>query len=671
MYQHLGFGISVALTALSLDSAVAEQSRLVEIIEVPEISGVSISPDGEFAAFRVERASVDRNQYESAWWIVSLGNDPDPREVADGGHPDFYDSGFMGTEIPQWSQDSQWLYFRALINGQLQVWRVAREGGDPQRVTDDEADVAAYTLGPSNRLIYRAQAPRDEIRQAELQEYESGILIDRRVPVGQGLFRSGLVRGEMRSQRVSGEWMDLGNLLHDHPFQYWSVEANEGERYAASADEIALLEEAVPIDWRDVLADRHRNAKHQDGRAAFSRSAGFYDEVGYEFDGETTLCSATICSRARVPGVAWRPDSRELIFTTTERSRGLNQSLWSWDIDSGQVRPIVQAEGRLDGGREGGCAIGHVVAVCVAAEADAPPRAEAVNLTSGERRILHAPARSTPFPEIAVEALSWSDSEGRQFTGQLFLPSDAADQPTPLVIVYYLCSGFVRGGTGDEWPFAALADAGLAGLCINMQSSNPDAQDSLDYYRTALSGIEAVVEVLEGRGLIDPARVGMGGLSFGSEVAYWTAMESDLLTTISLATPPLTPTYYWLNSIRGEEFRSTLRSAWGLGRPDLEPDRWHLLSPALRVEDIDASVLMQLPEQEYLQAMEFHARMVDASKPAFLYVFPDEPHIKVQPRRRLTVYERNIDWFRYWLQGFEDSDPLKESQYELWRAQRH
>ena len=55
---------------------------------------------------------------------------------------------------------------------------------------------------------------------------------------------------------------------------------------------------------------------------------------------------------------------------------------------------------------------------------------------------------------------------------------------------------------------------------------------------------------------------------------------------------------------------------------------------------------------------------------ADLYVFPNEPHQKFQPRHKLAVYERNVDWFRFWLQGYEDLDPAKAAQYARWRLMR-
>jgi len=40
------------------------------------------------------------------------------------------------------------------------------------------------------------------------------------------------------------------------------------------------------------------------------------------------------------------------------------------------------------------------------------------------------------------------------------------------------------------------------------------------------------------------------------------------------------------------------------------------------------------------------------------------------PEHRLAIYNRNLDWFRFWLQDYEDPDPAKTEQYARWRQFR-
>lgn len=40
------------------------------------------------------------------------------------------------------------------------------------------------------------------------------------------------------------------------------------------------------------------------------------------------------------------------------------------------------------------------------------------------------------------------------------------------------------------------------------------------------------------------------------------------------------------------------------------------------------------------------------------------------PRHKLAAYERDLDRFRFWLQGLEGNDLRKTEQYAHWRAMR-
>src|SRR3546814_9949911 len=100
----------------------------------------------------------------------------------------------------------------------------------------------------------------------------------------------------------------------------------------------------------------------------------------------------------------------------------------------------------------------------------------------------------------------------------------------PLFITYYTCAGYVRGGTGNEWPLRALAAHGIAALCINAVpgDTTKDAR-----YRRAQAAVESATKLLSERGLIDASRVGMGGISFGREGTMWTASNSDLIKAVT------------------------------------------------------------------------------------------------------------------------------------------
>jgi hypothetical protein len=56
--------------------------------------------------------------------------------------------------------------------------------------------------------------------------------------------------------------------------------------------------------------------------------------------------------------------------------------------------------------------------------------------------------------------------------------------------------------------------------------------------------------------------------------------------------------------------------------------------------------------------------------PVDFYVYPDAPHNLKSPWHRLHSLSAHNDWFRFWLQEYEDPDPAKAAQYERWRKMR-
>jgi len=235
-----------------------------------------------------------------------------------------------------------------------------------------------------------------------------------------------------------------------------------------------------------------------------------------------------------------------------------------------------------------------------------------------------------------------------------------------LFVTFYNCYGFLRGGLGNEWPLATLAEDGISALCIN---AIPEYRlDPVARYDQGRAAVESVVKLLSTEGRIDPSRVGMGGLSYGSEVTLWTLAHSDVVSAASVSSISVTPTYYLFNSLRGA-FRSNLRETWQLGAPDETPKRWREISPVYQLDRIRAPILFQMIEQEYRMALDY-ALPLERRHQADIYVFPDEAHIKFQPRHKLAVYERNVDWFRFWLQECEDPNPAKKQQYAHWQEMR-
>jgi dipeptidyl aminopeptidase/acylaminoacyl peptidase len=670
--------VAMVLLALAMlgatEVALAQAISPRRLVEVVDIGNPVISPDGRYVAFRTEQASVERNTYDTVWWVQRLGAGTLPLRVADGGIPlREAATGLVLASPAQWSPDNRWIYYRALIDGKVAVWRAAADGSGAGAVTHDAADVRDFELHrDGRRLRYSVGATREAVIDAESRESHAGIHIDDSTFVGAGLVRSSTLGERAATQRFHGGWFDPGPLLGDTPDRWKTLDLADGVLspggLAAPAakdagDEGMLKRVTHASDGRIGLLQQRASGGASGGTAISVVGAGTHASAA--------TCSAEACTAKNITDVAWRPDTDELLFTIVDRKQGRAHRLYLWNVVTGTARQVLESRGTARGSsqrfQDVPCAISRQTLVCVTAEADRPPRLEAVDLETGVHTSLFEPNLLLAKDlQVAGRArlLRWTDVRGDAYTGWLF-PAQAGETGTPLFVTLYTCDGFLRGGLGDEWPLASMAQAGISAICIN---GNPVPFVMEDYYGQAIRAIESVASVLAREGLVDPERIGMGGLSHGSEMTMWTASHSGLLSAASVASPSITPNWYLFNSLR-DTFRDTVEVHWGLDDPRTSPGRWREVSPAFKLDRIAAPVLFQMSEQEWLFALEYALPLVRRSQ-ADVYVFPNEPHIKFQPRHKLAAYQRNLDWFRFWLLDEEDPGREREQQYVKWREMR-
>lgn len=660
-------------TALAVSTPVmaarSDYPSVREMVEITDISSVAISPDGRLVVYRAETPSVDRNRIDLAWYVVPVDGRAPPRRVSSAGDGE-WTNGVALAEPPIWSRDGHWFYYRANVDGAQQVWRATADGAHIEQVTHDDANVASFALD-DKVLIYAVGASRAAIAAEEAAEYYGGVRIDKTIEPALPLFGGFVVAGHATTQRLTGAWFAKGPLLSGQPLRYLAIDVATGALRDATADEqrpfrprTQALDKADGklIMGRSDSGDKRGSAYLLAEKAAISLSVSPDDDMTH-----ATLCRDPACTGKMITRVGWQGGSDRVLFGTTD---GVDNRLHLWDIRSGKVHDIASPDGTLNGGRDSGlgCAIGDHVVVCVAANANTPPRLIAIDIEGGKMSVLADPNSGlVSQDEPKFKTLRWTSKEGVAFTGHLLMPS-GQHRRVPLFITYYVCDGFLRGGTGDEYPLRQLAGRGIAALCITRPVSDVAiGEDQVAQYRRALGGISAVVDLLDAQQLIDRSRIGMGGLSFGSEVTMWVASHSDLLAAAAISSTQTTPTYYWFNAMPGRDVPGIVQRVWRLGDPDHDPVNWKAISTALHTQDVHAPLLMQMPEQEYRYNIELAARLGRQGTPVDLWAFPDEQHIKFQPRHKAAVYERNLDWFAYWLNGEVDCSLVKEKQYTAWQ----
>jgi hypothetical protein len=69
-------------------------------------------------------------------------------------------------------------------------------------------------------------------------------------------------------------------------------------------------------------------------------------------------------------------------------------------------------------------------------------------------------------------------------------------------------------------------------------------------------------------------------------------------------------------------------------------------------------------------SLEVFTALSRLNKAVELYFYPDDVHQPNLPQTRLATLQRNVDWYRFWLQGYERPNPEDPDQYKRWEHLR-
>lgn len=651
-----------------------------DLIELRDMHGLRVSPDGRKVAFQLREAKLAANRYELGWYVVSLRRSGPARHVGNGGEPipRVFENGIVNgdheTQPPAWSPDGRWIAYLAQDDSEIQLWRSAVDGSARKRVTHTDGRVAEFAWSDdSSKMYFRMDDSWEQTRQALREEGERGYLVDERFlpfysskPVWpRDAFRSA------RMVRVVDLETGEERLATDVETKAFMAKTTP-PAVAGHPDARVIAHPGERTDNRRVTAWAEPEPAQRDGRhPPLTLHAGGIAGV------ETSRrCPEPACT-GLIQDIWLSPDENEVYFLRREGVDNGSLGLYAWSLETGKIRAILQTDDYLSD-----CQLSREALVCFHEAASTPRRLVSIDLGHGTLTTVVDP--NPDFHSLRkgkVKRLTWTSPEyGEEAFGHLVLPPDYEEGSRyPLVITTYTSRGFLRGGTGDEYPIFPLAQNGFVVLhfdrpsdwsllarATSVRETDEEMRKNdrgLDRIR---SSVDAAIALLTEMDLIDPRRIAITGLSLGSEIVFYCLTRTNHpFAAAVVSTPPVDPIFYYLG---GAEVRRRL-DYQGYGFPKRETAwRWEERAPSNNVETIGVPLLVQAAESEYLLALELAVSMQAAERPFELYVFPDEMHVKSQPKHRYYVYLRNVQWLKFWLQDVEESEPVDSRQYVRWRA---
>jgi len=97
--------------------------------------------------------------------------------------------------------------------------------------------------------------------------------------------------------------------------------------------------------------------------------------------------------------------------------------------------------------------------------------------------------------------------------------------------------------------------------------------------------------------------------------------------------------------------------------------QWLKLSPEFKLDQVKTPLLVNTVTGGGGAASMWapYIGLRNLNKPVDLMIFDGSEHVATNPAIRMGSQGGSVDWFRFWLQDYEDPDPAKAEQYTRWR----
>ncbi len=334
-------------------------------------------------------------------------------------------------------------------------------------------------------------------------------------------------------------------------------------------------------------------------------------------------------------------------------------------MDDARTASVEQEPSTVPGKRD--------VHVSVRQSLNEPPTLWVSNHQTGEARALWDP--NPQFHQMRFGEASrytWKDAAGRDWSGVLVKPVGFVEgKRYPLVVQMY---SYVDGQflTDGLYPtaFAArqLASVGFVVLQIKKKAdtlSEADPQIHLEGYRSAIENLAAA-------GMVDRSRVGVVGFSWTCWYAVNAIIQDPKLFAAATIADGLDNSYmqYLIFGV-GSPLRRQMERIRGTSPFGDGLKKWVEEAPGFHLDQVQSPVRIEaINPGSVLQEWELYASLRIQNKPVDLIYFPHGTHIHQKPMERLESQQGNVDWLRFWLQGYVDPDPAKQAQYKRWQALR-
>jgi dipeptidyl aminopeptidase/acylaminoacyl peptidase len=223
-------------------------------------------------------------------------------------------------------------------------------------------------------------------------------------------------------------------------------------------------------------------------------------------------------------------------------------------------------------------------------------------------------------------------------------------------------------GRGSGYAAQVLASAGY--FVVQMRNVPSEVSGTEREGPWAQASMEGLIDHLDSLELIDRTKVAIQGWS---RTCFW-AMYLLTHSSYPIAAVSIYDgyTFNYMGAFTSTEGlyvqvdKVNAAPPWGDGL-----EEWLKRAPGFRLDRVKTPVQLSLIKNSSLpMEWELYKSLERQGKPVELIYYPEGFHALHRPLEQIAARQRTVDWFRFWIEGYEDADARKAEQYARWGAMR-
>ena len=637
-----------------------------DFAQLREVQDPQVSPDGRWVAYTVRTTDLEKDKHAENLWLASW----------DGKENRALTFGDKSQYSPRWSPDGKKLAFlsgRGDEEKSEQLWVLDLSGGEARQVTDLKGEVEDFAWAPDGKRMMLAvhdADPADEEKDKDkarppivitryyFKEDRVGYLTERHTH----LFLLDL---------DSGKTLQLTSGNHDELLPAFSPDGREiafvtkrgadpdrsddWDVYVIAAAEGAKERQLTHTPEADGNPDwESPPAWSPDGKTIAYLHGGPVKDIEYATDSLALIPAAGGEARVLTAGLdrnlthpRWSADGRSILVQLEEDRHPV---LARVDVKSGALTEITPREGSVDAYSYGG---GRTALLW-----SSPQTPFEVYAWEGKARRPLSRQNDAWLKDVSlakVEEIAFKSADGTEVHG--FITYPLGFEPGKRYPLISFNHGGPQSQTDARFDFRwqLFAANGYAVVAANYRGSTGRGTDyAMGLYarwgEKDVQDVLASVDEVVRRGVADPARLGIGGWSYGGMLTNY-VIASDTRFKAAASGASIS------NILAGygtDQYVRDYENELGVPWKDLET--WMRVSfPYYHADRIKTPTLFMGGSRDFnvplLNQEQMYEALQSLQVPTELVIYPDQFHGLTRPSYLLDRYQRWLDWYGKWLKN--------------------